>query len=47
MSHLPSFSATAFLIADPTRAAMLTALLVLSPALNRNPPAVFSHDTPP
>ncbi len=27
MSHLPSFSATAFLIADPTRAAMLTALL--------------------
>ena len=22
-------------------------LRVLSPALNRNPPAVFSHDTPP
>jgi DNA-binding transcriptional ArsR family regulator len=27
MSHLPGFSATAFLIADPTRAVMLTALL--------------------
>ena len=27
MSALPSFSATAFLLADPARAAMLTALL--------------------
>lgn len=32
MSHLNSFSGTAFLIADPARAAMLTALLEIGRA---------------
>ncbi len=26
---------------------LLFQAVLLSPALNRNPPAVFSHDTPP